>query len=34
MVKFHDYETNTSFIFLTNNFKLTPFEIALLHKYR
>jgi hypothetical protein len=33
-VKFHDEETDRTFIFLTNNFELTALEIALLYKNR
>jgi len=33
-IKFLDVETNKRFIFLSNNFKLTALQIALLYKYR
>ena len=33
-VKYYDQETNKIFIFLTNNFKLTALQIALLYKQR
>lgn len=33
-VKYYDEETNTCFVFLTNNFELTAFQIALLYKHR
>lgn len=33
-IKFHDEQTNRTFIFLTNNFELTALEIALLYKQR
>lgn len=33
-IKFHDKETNKTFIFLTNNFDLNAIQIALLYKQR
>ncbi len=33
-IKYYDKETDTLFVFLTNNFVLTAFQIALLYKYR
>jgi hypothetical protein len=33
-IKYFDQETNKTFIFLTNNFELTPLQIALLYKHR
>lgn len=33
-IKFYDEETDTLFVFLTNNFGLSALEIALLYKYR
>ncbi len=33
-IKYYDQETNKIFIFLTNNFKLTALQIALLYKQR
>jgi hypothetical protein len=33
-VKYYDKETDTHFVFLTNNFILTALQIALLYKYR
>ena len=33
-IKYYDEETDTLFVFLTNNFDLSALEIALLYKYR
>ncbi len=33
-IKFYDKETNSEFVFLTNNFEISAFEIALFYKYR
>lgn len=33
-VKYYDKESNKQFIFLTNNFEITPLQIAMLYKYR
>ena len=33
-IKYYDTETNIFFVFLSNNFELTAFEISLLYKYR
>jgi len=33
-VKYHDFETNRTFVFLTNNMDLTALQIALLYKNR
>lgn len=33
-IKFYDEETNVEFVFLTNNFELPAYDIALLYKYR
>jgi len=33
-IKFYDKETDKKFIFLTNNFELTPLQITLLYKHR
>ena len=33
-VKYHDFETNRTFVFLTNNMDLTAVQIALLYKNR
>ena len=33
-IKYHDAETNKTFVFITNNFELSALEIALLYKYR
>ena len=33
-IKFRDKEQNRTFVFLTNNMKLKPEEIAALYKYR
>lgn len=33
-IKYYDKETDTHFVFLTNNFILTALQIALLYKYR
>lgn len=33
-IKFYDDETEKEFVFLTNNFELPAYEIALLYKYR
>jgi IS4 transposase len=33
-LKYYDKETNNEFVFITNNFELTPLEVARLYKYR
>ncbi len=33
-IKYYDEETDTMFVFLTNNFELSALQIALLYKYR
>jgi IS4 transposase len=33
-VKYYDKESNKQFIFLTNNFEITPLQIAMLYKHR
>jgi len=33
-IKYYDAETETEFVFMTNNFELSPMEIARLYKYR
>jgi IS4 transposase len=33
-IKFYDSETDKTLIFLTNNFKLTVLEVAMLYKHR
>ena len=33
-VKYYDKETKNEFVFITNNFELTPLEVARLYKYR
>ena len=33
-VKFHDQQTDPTFVFLTNNFGITFAQVALLHKNR
>lgn len=33
-VKYYDKESNKQFVFLTNNFEITPLQIAMLYKHR
>jgi len=33
-IKYYDKDTDKTFVFLTNNFELSPLDIALLYKYR
>ncbi len=33
-IKYYDKESNKQFIFLTNNFEITPLQIAMLYKHR